>query len=189
MKYMGSKNRLSKELIPIIQKYIDDNNIKNYLEPFVGGANVIDKIKCENRYGSDNCKYLIALLKQTQKDISIFPSTINKEIYNDVRQNYKESKYEDWFIGLVGFCASYNAKWFGGYANNVKTKEGITRNYTDEAIRNLVRQSKDLKDIKFECLDFRGIKPIKNFLIYCDIPYKNSTTYSSDDFPYEEFYE
>ena len=44
MKYVGSKNRLSKDLAPIIQNYIDNNNIKNYWEPFVGGANLIDKI-------------------------------------------------------------------------------------------------------------------------------------------------
>lgn len=38
MKYVGSKNRLSKDLAPIIQSYIDDNNIKSYWEPFVGGG-------------------------------------------------------------------------------------------------------------------------------------------------------
>ncbi len=38
MKYVGSKNRLSKDLVPIIQSYIDNNNIKNYWEPFVGGG-------------------------------------------------------------------------------------------------------------------------------------------------------
>lgn len=38
MKYVGSKNRLSKDLVPIIQSYIDDNDIENYWEPFVGGG-------------------------------------------------------------------------------------------------------------------------------------------------------
>ena len=38
---MGSKNRLSKYLAPIIQSYITDET-KGYLEPFVGGANMID---------------------------------------------------------------------------------------------------------------------------------------------------
>ena len=37
MKYIGSKNRLSKELAPIIQSYISKNT-KGYLEPFVGGG-------------------------------------------------------------------------------------------------------------------------------------------------------
>ena len=62
MVYLGSKNKLAKYIVPIIQKYIDDTNCKDYFEPFVGGANIIDKIKCENKYGNDINKYLIALL-------------------------------------------------------------------------------------------------------------------------------
>ena len=52
MKYVGSKNRLSKELAPIIQSYITDNTVA-YIEPFVGGANMIDKIKHHKKIGSD----------------------------------------------------------------------------------------------------------------------------------------
>ena len=37
MKYVGSKNRIAKDIVPIIQKYIDENNITEYYEPFVGG--------------------------------------------------------------------------------------------------------------------------------------------------------
>lgn len=48
MKYMGSKSRIAKDIVPILQRYIDENNIDTYVEPFVGGANVIDKIKCKN---------------------------------------------------------------------------------------------------------------------------------------------
>ena len=48
MVYVGSKNRLSKELAPIIQSYITEDT-KGYLEPFVGGANMIDKIQHPNR--------------------------------------------------------------------------------------------------------------------------------------------
>lgn len=38
MQYVGSKNKISKEIAPIIQKVIDENNTKHYLEPFVGGG-------------------------------------------------------------------------------------------------------------------------------------------------------
>jgi len=38
IKYMGSKSRIAKYIVPILQKEIDDNNIKTYLEPFVGGG-------------------------------------------------------------------------------------------------------------------------------------------------------
>lgn len=52
MQYVGSKNRISKELAPIIQSYITDETVA-YIEPFVGGANMIDKIKHPTKIGSD----------------------------------------------------------------------------------------------------------------------------------------
>lgn len=188
MVYMGSKSRIAKEIVPIIQSYIDDNNIHNYLEPFCGGGNVIDKVKCEHKYASDVQPYLIALLKQTQKDTSVFPETITLEEYKDVKDN--KEKYPAWYVGLVGFCASYKSKFFGGYAKDKEISKGKFRRYINEQIRNLIKQSSNLKDISFTCCDFRNIKPtIKNFVIYCDIPYKNSTKYKVDDFPYDEFYD
>ena len=39
MWYMGSKNKLAKEIVPIIQSYITDET-KGYLEPFVGGGEI-----------------------------------------------------------------------------------------------------------------------------------------------------
>lgn len=169
MKYMGSKNRISKDLVPIIQSYIDNNNIENYLEPFVGGCSIIEKIKCKNRYGSDNHKYLIALLNNLDK-LNELPDFITKEHYSDVRNCYnkKLNNYEDWYIGAIGFLASYNGRFFdGGYAGLVKTKIGTERNYYKEAYNNLLSQSNKLKNIVFNCCDFRDIKPIKNFVIYC----------------------
>ena len=91
MVYQGSKNRLTKYIIPIIQKEIDENNITTYIEPFVGGANVIDKIRCENKIGSDINEELIALLKYIQKDnnISIAPFECSFEHYAEVREARK----------------------------------------------------------------------------------------------------
>lgn len=150
----------------------------------MGGGNVIDKVKCEHKYASDVHPYLIALLKQTQKDTSIFPETISLEEYKDVKNN--KEKYPAWWVGLVGFCASYGGKFFNGYGRDSKGNRRIS----NERIRNLIKQSSNLKDIQFTCCDFRNIKPtIKNFVIYCDIPYKNSTKYKTDDFPYNEFYD
>ena len=189
MKYVGSKNKIAKDILPIIQSYIDNPLCQGYIEPFVGGANMIDKVKCKHKYGFDIHKYLIALLNQAKEDCSVFPNTIDKSTYLDVKSD--PIKYEDWFVGLVGFCASYNGKWFDGFANGVKTKIGTIRNYTDEAIRNLIKQSPNLKDIIFHCRDFRTVKSdkVKSYVIYCDIPYKGTTKYKTEDFPYDEFYD
>lgn len=100
MKYVGSKNRLAKDIVPIIQSYIDNNHITHYWEPMVGGANMIDKIQCSRKFGSDIHPYLIALLKQAQTDTSVFPATISEEEYKTVRAN--PQNYPDWYVGLVG---------------------------------------------------------------------------------------
>ena len=42
MKYVGSKNRLSKDILPLILKNRKPGQW--YVEPFVGGANLIDKV-------------------------------------------------------------------------------------------------------------------------------------------------
>ena len=38
IKLMGSKSRIAKYIVPIIQKCIDDNNLETYIENCVGGV-------------------------------------------------------------------------------------------------------------------------------------------------------
>ena len=47
MKYLGSKNRLSKYIAPILQQYINENSITTYYEPFVGGG-WLDNNDCDD---------------------------------------------------------------------------------------------------------------------------------------------
>ena len=188
MKYVGSKARLSKQFAPIIQSYIDGMGDKcnGYWEPFVGGANMIDKIRCFRKMGSDTHPYLIALLNHIKETTNDLPDTITEDEYKAVRVN--PDAYADWYVGLVGFCASYNGKWWGGYANGVKTKIGTVRNYTDEAIRNLKKQAPNLKEIAFFCGDYTRGSNAKGYAIYCDPPYRDTTKYATGDFDYDKFY-
>ena len=188
---MGSKSRIAKYIVPIIQKYIDDNNIINYLEPFVGGANIIDKVKCQNRYGSDINKYLIGLLKYVAAGLPL-PDEVPREVYNNVRTNKDNGKYEDWYIGAVGFLASYNGRFFdGGYAQSgyEKTKTGKRyRNYYQEAKRNILTQVPNLKGIEFLYKNYTEIFPV-NAVIYCDPPYQGVKQYANSlNFDYDKFW-
>ena len=185
MKYVGSKNRLAKELVPIIQSYITDDT-KGYLEPFVGGANMIDKIECDNKFGCDIHEELIELLKYIQNTNNILPTTIKEEEYNKVRLN--KDKYEKWYVGFIGFCATFGAKYFGGYARGFKEDKTTPRDITAESIRNIEKQRKNLQNIKFKCCSYDEInKNIKDFVIYCDPPYKGTLKYTTD-FDYDKFY-
>lgn len=188
IKYVGSKNRISKEIAPIIQKCIDDNNIKTYFEPFVGGANMIDKIKCEKRIGNDIHKELIALFKQLQTGWKP-PQHISENEYNEVRL-HKEN-YPDYYVGLVGFNATFGSKYFGGYARGFKADKITPRDIPNEAIRNLVEQVPNIQDVKFINVDYLTLNEtkLKNCVIYCDPPYEGTTKYVTGGFEYDVFWQ
>lgn len=180
MQYLGSKNRISKHLKPIIESYLIDK--EQYIEPFVGGANMIDKIEFDNKIGSDINPYLIALLNKMKREPELIPDTISELEYNEVKKN-KES-YSLWYVGLVGFCASFGAKWFAGFARD--RKRG--RNIPAEAIRNIKKQADKIKDIKFQYCGYENYHDVKDSVIYCDIPYSGTTKYK-DKFDKEAFIE
>lgn len=189
MKYMGSKAKIARSLLSLILK--DRQVGQPFVEPFVGGCNVIDKVGGE-RIGCDNNKYLIAMYKYLQNNPPpIFDQS--KQHYDEVRQAFRSDDntfFEDWYIGYVGFMASANGRFFdGGYSGVSKTKIGTTRNYIDESIRGLDKQIPNLKGIDFICCDYKELIIPPNSIVYCDPPYANSKKYSTGSFNSEEFWE
>lgn len=196
MRYVGSKAKYSKQIVPILQKIIDDGKMDTYIEPFVGGANVIDKIKCKDRYGFDIDPLPIELLKIAQKKPEIFeklPKTISKEHYYFIRDNGQYVATE-WYKAAVLMFASYNARVYGGcYGATATTKEGKVRDYWNESIENFKKQIPQLEGIFFGAIDYSSVTKVvaprpNKTLIYCDPPYQSGIGYK-DKFNHEEFWE
>ena len=179
--YLGSKNRLSKHIAPIIQSYID-KGCNGYLEPFVGGANMIDKIQCDNKIGSDVDRYVIATLQGLQNGLEP-PREVSKELYDDIKNN--KDNYSDFLVGYIGYELSFGAKWFGGYVKRDDKKfRGDIYSY-----KSCMKQASLLKDITFKCCSFEEYKDIEGYVIYCDPPYAGTTPYKQPEFPYEKLYD
>ena len=173
MKYMGSKNRHAKNLLPIILK----NRKKEqwYVEPFVGGFNLIDKVE-GNRIANDSNKYLISLFKSLQEGW-VPPGIISNDEYLKIKNNKED--YPCNLVGFVGFGCSYSGKWFGGYARG-KNKKGNDRNYCDESKRNVLKQVKNIKEVIIYNKNYYELEIPYNSIIYCDPPYQNTTKYNTD---------
>jgi len=191
MKYMGSKSKIAKYIVPIIQEHIDNNNIKIYIEPFAGGMNVIDKIKCEKKIASDLNKYVIELFKHLKSGGELL-NEVTREVYSNFRVHKFDGQYQDWEVGNVGFLASYNGRFFdGGYAQPgyEKTKNGERyRDYYLESKRNIMAQIGAIKDIEFYSKNYKEWSTA-NCLIYVDPPYKGTKGYgNSKEFNYDEFW-
>ena len=194
MKYMGSKSRIAKYIVPIIQKYVDESNPSWYIEPFCGGCNVIDKVKFDKKIASDKQYYLIEFLRNIGKLDQLPADFVTKEHYSEVRDAYNKrenhKEFEDWYIGAIGFLASYNGRFFdGGYAGTGIDK-GRVRNYYDECKRNIEQQAPNLDGIIFRCHEYYAWTPVKNAVIYCDPPYAGTKQFSvSKGFNHEKFWQ
>ena len=193
MKYMGSKSKIAKYIIPIIEEYIDKYNISTYVEPFCGGCNIIDKVSCKEKIACDKQEYLIALLQNLDK-LNKLPDYVSHEHYSDVRDCYNagSDKYPAWYIGAIGFLASYNGRFFdGGYSGVRIIANGKTRDYYNEAKNNLIKQAPLLSDITFLAGDYKDTcSHFNNCLIYCDPPYQGTKQYGiSANFDHAEFWD
>lgn len=181
MKYMGSKNRYAKELLPIILEHHTPDMW--YVEPFVGGANVIDKVTTPKRLGCDINDYLIAMWKKVSNGW-MPPERLTEEEYIQIRDN--KLAYPKELVGYVGIALSYGGKWFGGWRRDSLGK----RDYVNEAFKNAVKQfpalvGVDFKEVSVFDLNLTGRGKCT---IYCDPPYANTTKYK-DSFDHERFYD
>lgn len=177
MKYMGSKARHAKEMLPIILANRTEGQW--YVEPFVGGANMIDKVE-GNRIGADINEYLISLWQSVSIGWNA-PPTFQESEYKTVREN-KES-YDKALVGYVGFALSYSGKWFGGWCRDGAGK----RDYVTESYKNACNQFPKLRGVQFENRGYSDLVIPDNSIIYCDPPYKDTTKYK-DSFDHEPFY-
>jgi len=165
MKYMGSKNRHAKHIVPFLTQHKD----KPFVDPFVGGGNILDKIKTEG-VGSDINPYVIQALKTIRDDLNRLPKN-NTEF---TEADYKAMRGSgDALEGYAAFALSYGGKEWGGWRRD---RTG-TRDYVAEAYRNAVKQSKGLQNKTLHCCAFSEIYIPSNAVVYCDPPYKGTTGY------------
>jgi DNA adenine methylase len=178
MKYMGSKARYAKDILPIMLK--DRKPDQYWVEPFVGGGNIIDKVDGK-RLGSDINKYVIDALISIRDYVEELPKT-NLEF---TEQDYKKLRLDDSYKhkGYAGFAISYGGKWLGGWR---RCSKGI--DYVKGSYNSAMRQSIKLQGIELVHSSYLDLAIPKNSIIYCDPPYKNTTNYKHK-FDHDIFWE
>lgn len=196
MVYMGSKARIKKHILPYIQECIDANGIRLYVEPFVGGANVICDVKCKMRYGCDVNNELIALLRYMRDNpaMEAAPKQVTYEHYMDVKRNRAEKtfKYSLPYTAMVGYFASFGGKYFnGGYGRTKAGDTGATPRYLT-CLANARRQAPLLRGCKFCVQGWEqtlASDKITGSFVYCDPLYKGTTPYDKQvPFDYYAYY-
>ncbi len=206
MIYLGSKAKIHDFILSSIFNDMKSKNQTSsiFVDAFCGGGNLIQFVPSRYvRIASDINKYTISFLNKIQEDISWLP----KDKHSCDHMDYKfmkssvlqgnqflsdnDLKYHDYIIAHVGYNLSYSGKFFGGFRQDKSGK----RDYVKEAYTHTLKQLNLIRGIKFyeRSYEFYSSDEFKeaNCIVYCDIPYKNTTKYDANDFDfdYTAFYE
>lgn len=183
MKYMGSKARHARELLPII--LADRKPGQFYVEPFVGGANMIDKVGGP-RIGSDMHPHLMEMWT------AIAGGWLPREFVSEADYaDLAKSKPMTAECGYVGFALSFGGKFFGGYRRDVAGTKGCIDNMKTQSRRAydaMVKQSIALQGVTFKRANFLSLDIPANSIIYCDPPYAGTTKYATGGFDHTAFW-
>jgi len=172
MRYLGGKKKLGKEIASVLYEYGDPNKVDGYVEPFCGSLGVmvhmVDKgYKTCKAY--DSCKDLILLWKELKAGKFKFPKSVSKQTW--IR--YKKDKTPSAMRAFIGFGCSFGGLWFGGFAEdyNHTGSYSVVKSNTNST-KKILPQIKKINI--FGCKDYKKHN-FKNYLIYCDPPYNNTT--------------
>ena len=185
MKYMGSKARIAKHILPIILK--DRKEGQWYVEPFVGGANMIDKVD-GNRIGADSNNAVIDALTfirdcDTPKTNSDYTESRYMIAADMARSGLKIENIDSY--ALIAF--SFGAKWIGGWSRG-KNGNGEDRDYVAEQHRASARQKGLLNGVHLISKSYDELDIPPQSIIYCDPLYAGTTKYK-DDFDHDKFWQ
>ena len=178
MKYMGSKSRIAKHILPIMRDDAEKHGITTWVEPFVGGGNMIDKVpERMRRIGIDYNPHTIAAMLSIRDMVDNLPDNVSEDEYRALK-----GKPADPISSWIRFVCSFGGRFETGYAGD---KKG--RNYALEGKRNALKQSPKIQTVEFVCASYKDYKPV-NSLVYCDPPYQGTTGYKTESFDHEEFF-
>lgn len=181
MKYMGSKNRIAKHLLPIMLAECEKRGITKWIEPFVGGANMIDKVPDTfERIGYDLNDHCIHALIDIRDNAVGLPDAVNESEYRSLF-GLKPAPISSW----IRFMLSFGGKLDNGYAREKGSDETTFCGYGK---RNALKQSPKIQSVQFICDSYENLD-FTNTLIYCDPPYQGTSGYKTGAFDHEKFFE
>lgn len=181
---MGSKARIAKFIMPIMLEEAKRKEITAWVEPFVGGANTIDKVpNYFKRMGIDLNPHTIAALIGIRDKADELQEVVTEEYYKQICGAKPNP-----ITSLVRFGASFGGKFEAGFARG-KTNGGDPRDYWAETVRNARKQSSLVQGIEFICGNYEDYSHLEDCLIYCDPPYFGTTSYKTGQFDHEKFFD
>ena len=151
-------------------------HVETYWEPFLGGGSVAAAVAsagiADTMMLSDLHEDLVLMWQELLAGWKP-PTVVSKDRYDSLQRVSESSAERGW----VGFAASYNGKWFGGYG---PVAHNAGRDYLAESERLVSKKVSCIKsaNAQVECADYRAIAPKRGDVVYLDPPYANTEGYA-----------
>lgn len=176
---MGSKARIAKHILPIMLAECEKRGITTWVEPFVGGANMIDKVPDTfERVGYDLNLHTIAALIGIRDHVEELPDNVSEDFYKSIKKT-EAHPINSW----IRFECSFGAKLDNGYARNAKLA-----NYAQMGLNLALKQSPKIQNVDFICDSYENLD-FESCLVYCDPPYQGTAGYKTGAFDHDKFFE
>lgn len=182
MVYLGSKNKIAKHILPIMLDTASKRGIVTWVEPFVGGANMIDKVpETLERIGIDVSPHTIQALIAIRDFANELPTKLSESEYRKLK-GCEPDPIKSW----LRFICSFGGKFDAGYARREGSDETT---YAARGYKNAQKQSPKLQGVQFINGSYDEFSDFENCLIYCDPPYEGTTSYKTGSFDHAKFWE
>lgn len=188
MNYINSYSQYKKDIVPILNDFVKYQSNGTFYDVFCGGANICDGIVADKIYASDISPTLIGLHKQAQKDFTLIPTSINKEMWDEAYERYKVllrrrslrndfgiyQSYAEMPLATIGAIEWYGSFAHGGFWKGYNAPRQDRDYYKESYDAHKKQASSDIyKSIEFYIRDFQNVYPEQDAVIYCDPPRRN----------------
>lgn len=182
MQYMGGKQRISKDLCKFLNSQLTTS--QPFVDLFCGSCNVVSKIDPNHaRYANDYNSFLPAMWGELQNGWKP-PVSLTESEYKEILNMTPVSTEDIALKCFVGFGCAFAGKWLGSFARNKRGDD-----YCKAAFNSTMKKAALMKDVVFSGKSYEDFDIPLGALVYCDIPYKNTTQYSATGaFDHEAFY-
>lgn len=181
--YHGGKQRIGKEIANIIYKKSVEISkkrklkIKGYCEPFCGMLGVYQHIP-ELFSSSRDSPGLASTIKYKANDINKSIISMWKKVQTGWKPKVRKITSEKFRLlknngkilaekGFIGHVYSYRGIYFGAYFPHRMSK-------IEKSAKKIVKIGNKIKNVKFSSGSYEKYSKLKNYIIYCDPPYKNT---------------
>lgn len=186
--YLGSKKH---HAVDILKHVLAERRTGQwYVEPFVGGGNVLTRVPAEQgpRMANDYNKYMVALLNALGNDNFLPPVYLERkhreaiEASPDVAVPWvcnELNVHPVHWLALVGHTAgsiTFGSMWWNTYMG----ENDIGRTKQRQAYDACVRDAPLLKGVEFHTGSYDDLVIPPDSIVYCDPPYADTAGYLSD---------